>query len=101
MLFSISVYSLGKGDSQVKPVASVVEELSKSDIPYRTNAMQTVAEGEWDQVMPVLQKAYRALMEKYGRVYMNVAIDEHGGLPNRLEGAIDDLEKELGHPVAR
>ncbi|MFO8175808.1 MAG: thiamine-binding protein [Longimicrobiales bacterium] len=101
MLFGISVYSFGEGDSQVKPVASVVEQLATSGIPYRVHAMQTVAEGEWEQVMPVLQEAYQRLMAKYDRVYMSVSIDQHGGLSNRLEGAINDLEKELGHPIAR
>lgn len=101
MLFGISVYSFGDGDSQVKPVAALVEELATSGIPYRTHAMQTVAEGEWEQVMPVLQEAYRAMTEKYGRVYMNVTMDQHGDLPNRLDGAVEDVEKELGHPLAR
>ena len=101
MLFGISVYSFGEGDSQIKPVASVVEELATSGVPYRANAMQTVAEGEWEQVMPVLQRAYETLTERYGRVYMNVSMDRHGDLPNRLDGAVEDLEKELGHPVAR
>jgi uncharacterized protein YqgV (UPF0045/DUF77 family) len=101
MLFSVSVYSLGDGDSQVKPVASVVRELASAGVPYRTNAMQTVAEGEWDQVMGVLREAYDDLSRKYDRVYMTVAMDDHDKLGGRLEGAIDDLEEELGHPVAR
>jgi len=101
MLFGISVYSFGDGDSQVEPVASLVEELATAGIPYRAQAMQTVAEGEWEQVMPILQEAYRSLTEKYDRVYMNISMDEHGGLSRRLEGAVDDLEEELGHPVTR
>ena len=32
---------------------------------------------------------------------MNISMDEHGGLSRRLEGAVDDLEEELGHPVTR
>ena len=101
MLFSVSVYSLGDGDSQVKPVASVVRKLASAGVPYRTNAMQTVAEGEWDQVMGVLREAYDELSRKYDRVYMTVSMDDHGKLGGRLEGAVDDLEEELGHPVAR
>lgn len=101
MLFGISVYSMGDGDSQVKPVASVVKDLATAGIPYRTSAMQTVAEGKWDQVMPVLQEAYEKLGRDYDRVYMTISMDDHGTLGGRLEGAVDDVEAELGHPVAR
>lgn len=101
MLFGISVYAFGEGDSQVKPVAMVVEELIASGIPYRTNAIQTVVEGTWDHVIPILQRVHKKLVKKYDRVQMTVIMDHHGSLEGRLEGAVDDLEKELGHAVAR
>jgi uncharacterized protein YqgV (UPF0045/DUF77 family) len=101
MLFGISVYAFGEGDSQVKPVATVVKELVSSGIPYRTNAIQTVVEGRWDQVMPTIRKAYDKLAEDYDRVHMTVIMDDHRSTDGRLQGAVDDLEKELGHRVDR
>ncbi len=101
MLFGISVYAFGEGDSQVKPVATVVQEVMASGIPYRTNAIQTVVEGTWSQVMPILQQAHEKLVKEYDRVHMTVIMDHHGSLEGRLEGAVDDLEKELGQALAR
>jgi hypothetical protein len=63
MLFGISVYAAGEGDSQVRPAAMVAKV--------------------------------------YDRVNITVVMDCHGSLEDRLERAVDDLEKELGQSVAR
>lgn len=99
MLFGISIYSFGEGDDQTEPVAEFVEKIAAAGLPYRTHAMQTVVEGNWDRVMPVLKEAHDELTKKYDRVFMSLDLDHHQGREGRLEGSVGDVEEELGHPV--
>ena len=61
--------------------------------------MDTVIEGEWKDVMPVIERAEKRLREKHDRVYMVLTLDDHVGVENRLYGAIEAVERELGRRV--
>jgi uncharacterized protein (TIGR00106 family) len=99
MLFSVSMFPIGSSDDLSQPVAEVVDEISKAHLPYRVSAMDTVIEGEWDTVMPVLRKAYRRMAATHDRVYVTITMDEHRGGTARLDGAVEDVSRQLGHPV--
>jgi uncharacterized protein (TIGR00106 family) len=99
MLFSVSMFPIGSSDDLSHPVAEVVDEIGRAHLPYRVSAMDTVIEGDWDSVMPVLRKAYDRMVARHDRVYATITIDEHKGGTSRLDGAVDDVARELGHPV--
>jgi uncharacterized protein YqgV (UPF0045/DUF77 family) len=58
-----------------------------------------VIEGDWDTVMPVIRRAYERMVAEHDRVYLTITMDEHKGSRRRLDGAVDDVARELGHPV--
>lgn len=99
MLFSVSMFPVGAGDSLVQPVSEVVEEIDDAGLSYQVTGMDTVIEGEWGEVMPVLQRAEERLRKEYGRVYMVLMADDHPGARGRLEGAVQDVRQELGRDV--
>ncbi|HEY8469110.1 MAG TPA: MTH1187 family thiamine-binding protein [Longimicrobiales bacterium] len=101
MLFSLTMFPVGAGDSLVDPVSEVVQEIDRSGLPYEVTGMDTVIEGEWDEVMPVIRRAEQRLREKHDRVYMLLAVDDHEGSKNRLNEAVRDVERRLGKPVSR
>ncbi|HEX7089066.1 MAG TPA: MTH1187 family thiamine-binding protein [Longimicrobiales bacterium] len=101
MLFSLAMFPVGGGDSLVGPVSEVVEEIDRSGLQYEVTGMDTVIEGEWDDVMPVIRRAEQRLREKHDRVYMLLAVDDHEGSTNRLNEAVRDVERRLGKPVSR
>lgn len=101
MLFGISVYCFHDDDSQTEPVSAMVEKVAAAGLPYETHAMQTVVEGNWDRVMPVLKEAYEDLRQRYDRVYLSLTLDDHGGREDRLQGSVESVEEELDHPVGR
>jgi len=96
MLFSVSMFPVGAGDSLADPVAEVVEEIDRAGLRYEVTGMDTVIEGEWDEVMPVLRRAEERLREKHGRVFMLLAADDHKGARDRLRGAVKDIEERVG-----
>lgn len=100
MLFSLSMFPVGESDSLEEPVSAVVEEIDRAGLTYRTTGMNTVIEGEWDEVLPVIRAAHEKLRREYDRVYLTLAVDDHGGGEDRITGAVEDVERELGRPVA-
>jgi uncharacterized protein (TIGR00106 family) len=101
MLFSVSMFPIGSSDEIAHPVAEVVDEIDRAGLPYEVSAMDTVIEGAWDDVMPVIRLAHERMIKRHDRVYMTVAVDEHRGHRSRLEGAVADLDRDLGRAVHR
>lgn len=99
MLFSLTMFPVGEGESLQEPVGLVVDEIDRAGLRYQTTGMNTVIEGDWDEVLPVIRQAHRTLREEYDRVYMTLSADDHAGSENRLTGAVEDIERELGRAV--
>jgi uncharacterized protein (TIGR00106 family) len=94
------MFPIGAGPSVCRPVAEVIDEIDRAGIKYEVTGMDTVMEGEWDEVVPVIRRAEEKLRERHGRVYMILSVDDHSGVENRLHGAVRDVERELGRAVA-
>ncbi|HEX7052031.1 MAG TPA: MTH1187 family thiamine-binding protein [Longimicrobiales bacterium] len=101
MLFSLSMFPIGSDDSLADPVSEVVDEIDRAGLDYRLTGADTVIEGEWDEVMPVVRRAEERLREKHDRVYMVLTMDDHKGRDRRLEGAVEDVQRRLGREVSR
>lgn len=99
MLFSLSVVPVGAGESMVEPVAQVVKKIEDAGLDFRLNGMSTVIEGEWDEVLPVIREAHRAVKKGSERVFMVLTVDDHNGVANRLDEAVEDVEERLGHSL--
>lgn len=100
MLFSVAMFPIGDGSSLRKPVAEVVDEFERAGLHYQVNASDTVIEGDWSTVMPVIQRAEERLRVTHDRVFTLVTIDDYVGVKTgRLHGAIEDLERELHRTV--
>jgi uncharacterized protein YqgV (UPF0045/DUF77 family) len=60
--------------------------------------METVIEGDWNAVMPLVERAEQKMRAKYGRVFMALRIDDRAGA-DRLHVAVADVERKLGRPL--
>jgi len=100
MLFSVSMFPIGSGDDLSHAVAGVIDEFDQAGLPYEVSAMDTVIEGDWDDVMPVIRSAYRRLADTNDRVYLTIVVDEHKNGKSRLTGAVKDVESQLGRAVS-
>lgn len=61
--------------------------------------MDTVIEWEWEPVMSAVRRAQEKLLSRCDRVYLILAVDEHGGVSNRLDAAVEAVERDLGRKV--
>jgi uncharacterized protein (TIGR00106 family) len=99
MLFGLTMFPIGEGQSVCRPVAEVIDEIARAGLPYEVTGMDTIVEGDWDRVMPVIHAAEERMRAQYGRVYMVLTVDDRPGATNRLRGAVEDVEQELGWSV--
>ena len=100
MLFGITLYPLGADDSIARPIADFIDDLEVADLPHQVTAMETVIEGEWDKIMPIVRANYERLLRKHDRVFLEIRVDEHRGVQGRIREAVEAVDRELGHGVA-
>lgn len=99
MLFTLTMFPVGTGLSFRKPVAEVVDEIDRAGLHYELNAAGTVIGGQWEKVMPVVQRAEQRMREQHGRVFMLLTLDDCVGAEGRLHDAVADVERELHQTV--
>ena len=96
MLAAFSVTPLGAGDSVGELVADAVRIVRESGLPNETNAMFTNIEGEWDEVMTVIQRCVQAVAARSPRVSVVIKIDHRPGVTDALHSKVEAIEQELG-----
>lgn len=96
VLLEFSMSPLGKGESVSKYVARSLDIIDKSGVAYRLNPMGTVLEGEWDEVMAVVQRCYNRMRKDCNRISCSIKIDARKGAKGRLSSKVDSVEKRLG-----
>ncbi len=99
ILLEFSMFPLGKGESVGKYVARSLDIIDRSGLPYRTHAMGTVLEGEWDEVFSVVKKCYDRMRRDCRRVVVTLKVDARRGHKGRLAAKVSSAEKRLGRKL--
>ncbi|MDF1543606.1 MAG: MTH1187 family thiamine-binding protein [bacterium] len=102
MLFQVTMFPTSKkGDSASEAVARVINLIDKSGLSYKLTAMATLIEGEWDEVMNLLNRARKMLKRNHDRIYISIVIDDRKKARHRLTGKVESIENRLGREVAK
>jgi uncharacterized protein (TIGR00106 family) len=99
VLLEFSMTPLGKGESVSEYVARSLEIIDRSGLPYQLNAMGTILEGEWDQVIGVVGQCLERMSRDCDRVTCTIKFDWRRGATGTLQGKIDSVEKRLGRKL--
>lgn len=98
MLIAFSVApSVASDDtgSVTDAVARAVAQVRDSGLSYRTDAMFTTVEGEWDECMALVKACCDALTETSPRVSLVLKADIRPGFTGELDGKVQRLEAVL------
>src|ERR1019366_4895317 len=95
MLVAFSVTPLGVGEDVGEYVADAVRVVRESGLPNRTDAMFTTVEGDWDEVMDVVNGAVDAVAAKAPRVSLSLKADIRPGVTGALTSKIETIERYL------
>jgi uncharacterized protein (TIGR00106 family) len=96
MLVAFSVSPLGgESDSVGTAVAEAVRVVRESGLPNQTNAMFTLVEGEWDEVMAVVRRATEAVLAAAPRASLVLKADIRPGHGGMLTSKVATVERHL------
>ena len=82
-------------------MAEALAIVDASGLPYKLGAMHTTIEGDTDEVMDVILRCHRRVLELAPRVLTSITIDDRKGATGRIEGKVRDVEEVLGKRLAR
>jgi len=95
-LMEFSMIPLDKGASFSRYVAKILAIVDESGLDYRLNPMGTVVEGEWDDLLTLLTRCFRALEKESDRISLQVKFDYRKGVSGALESKIRSVEDKAG-----
>ena len=101
MLAEFSVFPIGKGEGLSQYVSQIIEMIDESGLEYRLNPMGTVVEGEWDEVLDLIQRCHQRMRQFSARVITTISIDDREGAVGRITGKIESVEKALGREIKK
>ncbi len=95
-LMEFSIIPLDKGSSFSKYVAQVLTSVDQSGLDYRLNPMGTVVEGDWDELLNLLNICFRVLEKVSDRISLQVKFDYRKGASGALDTKIQSVEAKAG-----
>lgn len=95
VIVEMSIFPMDKGESVSAHVAKAVSVIAKSGLPYVMGAMSSSFEGEWDEVMRVVDACYKALEPDCNRILLYVRADCRKGRTGGLVGKLESVRAKM------
>ncbi len=95
VLIDFSIFPVDKGTSVSPYVARVVSIIRQSGLPHQLGPMGTSIEGDWADVMAVVNRCFEALQADCDRIYATLKLDYRKDAGSRLEGKVRSVEAKL------
>jgi len=97
VIIDFTIFPTDKGRQSLSPyVARALDVIEKSGLPYTLGPMGTCIEGEWDEVMAVVDACYRELENDSDRIYLTIKADSRKGRKNGLSGKVQSVREKQG-----
>ncbi|MEN6368855.1 MAG: MTH1187 family thiamine-binding protein [Thermotogota bacterium] len=96
MIVDFSIAPIGYGESLSRYVAEAYRIIEASGVRHEFHAMGTNLEGEWDDVMAVVNACRLRLLETCGRVSISLRIDDRKGASDRLGRKVAAAKEKAG-----
>jgi uncharacterized protein (TIGR00106 family) len=95
VLAELSMFPMDKGVSLSPYVARAVSIIKESGLNHQLHAMGTLVEGEWQEVMQVVNRCFEDLAQESDRVYLVLKIDYQAGKSGRLAGKVESVAEKM------
>jgi uncharacterized protein (TIGR00106 family) len=97
-LIAVAISPCGTSEELAPDVAKVIQIIRDSGLPYKTTAMFTEIEGEWDDVMATVKKAAFVLAEQGIRTEIVLKADIRPGYTHMMDEKVAKVDKILAKP---
>jgi uncharacterized protein (TIGR00106 family) len=96
VIIDLSIFPLDKGGSGLSAyVSRALKIIKESGLKYRLCPMGTSIEGEWDEVMGVVDACYRELEKDSDRLYMTIKVDARKNRSDGMTQKLHSVESKL------
>ena len=95
MIVNFTIFPVGSGESLSSYVAEAFKIIEGCGLPHEHHAMGTNIEGEWDELMPVINHCREKMLEMADRVYLAITIDERKGKSGRLNQKVKSARGKM------
>jgi uncharacterized protein (TIGR00106 family) len=95
MIASFSIVPLGQGEGISAFVARCKRIVEESGLKHQLTPMSTVVEGEFSEVMSVIEQCHRAVLHDCGRVLTRIDIDDRKGRQEGMHSKIESVRSKL------
>lgn len=99
MLAEFSIFPIGSGVSLSRYVARSIELIERSGLPYKVNAMGTVVEGDYDEVMALIKECHMRMRKDNERIVTIIKIDDRKGKKDRITGKVRSVQRKVGFKI--
>jgi uncharacterized protein (TIGR00106 family) len=95
VIVELALFPLDKGQSVGAHVARAVGIIRASGLAHQLTPMGTCIEGEWDEVMAVVDQCFQALAADSDRVYLTLKADWRRGRTDGMQAKTGSVERAL------
>ena len=95
VIVDFAIFPMDKGESLSPYVARAIKVINESGLPHKLHPMGSCIEGEWEEVMAVVNKCFEVLKPDCNRININFKADYRKSEPGRMERKIASVESKL------
>jgi uncharacterized protein (TIGR00106 family) len=99
VLVEFAMFPTDKGESVSKYVSQVIDYIDKSNISYMLTPMGTILEGEWDDVMKVIDGCFKILQPQANRIYSTIKVDYRKGRKSGMTSKTAKIKKLIDRDI--
>ncbi len=94
VIVEFSIFPMDKGESLSPYVARALNIIQDSGLPYELNPMGTCVEGEWSEVMNLVDQCFQALQKDCSRISLALKADYRKGPTGRLKSKLESVKEK-------
>ncbi len=91
-------FSVNPMDSEhiSEDINKITAYLDKVGLDHEVGPIGTSIQGDWDTIMPVIQKCHQMIVRNHARVLTTITIDDHKYKEHSLETAMSTVAEPVG-----
>lgn len=95
VIIDFSIFPMDKKGTSMSPyVARVLNIIKDSGLPHQLGPMGTAVEGEWDEIMQLVDACYKELEQDSDRIYINIKVDSRKNRSGGLTAKVQSVQEK-------
>ena len=95
VIVEFSIFPMDKGESLSSYVARAMKLIQDSGLPYELNPMGTCVEGDWNDVMSLVDRCFQELQKDCKRISLALKADYRKGSTGRMKTKVESVRAKL------